>query len=122
MISFIVIGKNVEYTITKCLDSIINSVKKNEIDIYEIIYIDSNSTDNSIRLVQSYRNVTSIILSNKPNAAIARNLGFKKSTGSELIFIDGDMELVADFLPEILDENHQLKYDFVSGDLINYFY
>ena len=38
-----------------------------------------------------------------------------------LFFIDGDMEIIPSFFPLVIKDNH-LKYDFVSGNWIDYHY
>jgi len=51
MIGFIIIGKNEGPKLVKCINSIKRTIDHNGIGEYEIIYVDSNSTDNSIELV-----------------------------------------------------------------------
>jgi len=122
-ISFIVIGRNEGWRLVKCLESISFAIKKNKITNYEIIYVDSNSTDGSIERALSFKEVRVFSITGVFNAAIARNIGVKESSGNILFFIDGDMEIQADFLPVVYNPlNGDLKYDFVSGQWINYYY
>jgi|SaaInlStandDraft_1057018.scaffolds.fasta_scaffold19182_2 glycosyltransferase involved in cell wall biosynthesis len=122
MISFIVIGKNISNTINRCIDSIIKTVLKNNINYYEIIYIDSNSSDDSIKKAILYENIKIYKIIKNPNAAIARNLGFDKSNGNVLFFIDGDMEIIPETLKELYSPENGLKYPFISGDWIDFKY
>ncbi len=78
-ISFIVIGKNEGWKISKCLGSIYSCIEKNKISNYEIIYVDSQSNDDSIERVKKYKEVKIYSIINKTNAAIARNNGAKES-------------------------------------------
>ena len=48
MISFIVIGRNEGWKLTKCFESIYDTINYNKLINYEIIYVDSASTDDSI--------------------------------------------------------------------------
>jgi glycosyltransferase involved in cell wall biosynthesis len=121
-LSFIVIGRNVSKTITICIDSIIATIKENSSFTSEIIYVDSGSTDNTLRMLSAYQDVKIVELIGEYNAAIGRNVGFKVSSGKILFFIDGDMELNPSFLKSISDVNNEIKYDFVSGDLVDYYY
>lgn len=122
MISFIVIGKNIERTIKLCLDSIFNFVKVNKIECFEIIYVDSDSNDNTITIAKNYP-IRIFQIRGEANAAIGRNVGAKHSKGEILFFIDGDMELVNDFYEYVFDKDSQtLKYPFVNGYLIHKFY
>lgn len=122
MISFIVIGRNEEMHLGKCFKSIHKACDENSILDYEIIYVDSNSSDRSIEIALTH-NVDKIFKLTKIwNAAMGRNIGAKHASGDILCFLDGDMELVSSFIPKILDEKMSLKYDLVSGDLLHHYY
>lgn len=89
-ISFIIIGRNESINIDKCIESI-TSLKYHN---YEIIYIDSNSTDNTDEVLKKYKYVKSYkIKSNMYTAALARDCGVEKSNGEYIFFLDGDMEI-----------------------------
>lgn len=121
MISFIIIGKNIEPTISICLDSVFNFIQKNSIINYEVIYSDSDSTDNSVKIASQYQ-VKIIQLKGELNAAVGRNEGAKVSKGDLLFFIDGDMELIPDCFPFLFKNENQLVYPFLRGALINKYY
>ena len=114
MISFIIIGKNEGWRLEKCLQSIVSIVKQDKIVDYEIIYVDSRSTDNSIELAKQY-GAKAFLIMGECNAAIARNIGAKEAIGDILFFIDGDMELFSGFLPKVLTQDGRLEYPFISG-------
>lgn len=114
MISFIIIGKNEGWRLQKCLHSISYVVEQDAIANYEIIYVDSQSTDNSIELAKQY-GAKAFLITGECNAAIARNIGAKEAMGDILFFIDGDMELFPGFLPKVLTQDGQLEYPFISG-------
>ena len=85
-ISFIIIGRNEGWKLTNCLKSVFNTITYNKLDNYEIIYVDSKSTDNSIESVKQFKNVKIFQLTIDYNAAIARNVGANKSKGQVLFF------------------------------------
>lgn len=122
MISFIIIGRNEGWRLTKCLKSVYNTINANELKNYEVIYVDSKSSDDSIERAQEFNGVNIFQLTRDFNAAIARNIGAKESKGDVLFFIDGDMEIQEDFLPLVYEQNKGLIYPFVSGELENYYY
>lgn len=122
MISFIVIGRNEGWKLTKCLQSITETIENNQLKNWEIIYIDSTSTDDSIERAKTFNKTKIFIITGKYNAAIARNIGAKEASGNVLFFIDGDMQIRSDFLPLIYNEDEGLFDDFVSGQFINYNY
>lgn len=116
-ISFIIIGKNEAINIDKCIESI-NSLKYHN---YEIIYIDSNSTDNTDEILKKYSDVKAYkIKSNMYTAALARDCGVERSNGEYIFFLDGDMEISNDsdiyFCIELLQKNN---IGIVSGELDN---
>jgi glycosyltransferase involved in cell wall biosynthesis len=122
VISFIIIGRNEGWKLTKCFESVFETVKKSMLSDFEVIYVDSNSTDDSLQRALSFKSVKVLHLIGDYNAAIARNSGADECIGEVLFFIDGDMEIIPDFLPLVYEENLGLKHDFVSGQVINYNY
>ena len=122
MISFIVIGKNEGWKLKKCFQSIFDTIKYNNLAKYEVIYVDSNSTDNSIEIAKSFKKIEVYQITGICNAAIGRNIGAKESKGDTLFFIDGDMEIMPEFLPLVYSEEKGLIDNFVSGNLVNYYY
>ncbi|TLX75651.1 glycosyltransferase family 2 protein [Labilibacter sediminis] len=121
MISFIIIGRNEGWRLKLCLKSAEKTIKQCKLNA-EIIYVDSQSTDDSLRVVKEFALVKVFVITGKYNAAIARNIGVKESQGDSLVFLDGDMEVNPDFLSLIFDDQQKLKYDFVSGNFMNYYY
>lgn len=121
MISFIVIGKNEGWRLTKCLESIYKTVEADRITDFEVIYVDSKSTDNSASRAKAYIGVKVYSITGVCNAAIARNIGAKEAQGDVLFFIDGDMEIESGFLPKVIT-NNQLVYPFLSGICVDYNY
>lgn len=115
MISFIVIGRNEGWKLVLCLDSVIDTTKKNHIDDFEILYIDSLSTDDSVSIAKGYDKIRVFEITGKCSAAIARNIGAKEANGNILVFLDGDMKLNADFLCMAISENEKLIYPYLTG-------
>ncbi|MBS2099106.1 glycosyltransferase family 2 protein [Carboxylicivirga linearis] len=120
-VSFIVIGRNEGKRLLDCLKSIENAINQMSLDA-EIIYVDSQSSDNSVELAKSILKCKVFRITGIYNSAIARNIGVKESNAENLVFLDGDMDLKSSFLPIILDECGDLKFDFVSGNFINNYY
>ncbi len=122
MISFIIIGRNIEKTITLCLESIFRFTKENKISSYEVIYVDSASSDKTIEISKLYT-IRIILITGQVNAAIGRNEGAKHAKGEILFFVDGDMELIPDFWDFVYDKSKKrLKYPIISGYLRHKFY
>lgn len=122
MISFIIIGKNEGWKLTKCLKSVYNAIVQNQLKA-EVIYVDSNSTDDSINRASEFDKIKIYkLLEHKTNAAIARNVGAKEAKGNYLCFLDGDMELFSEFLKEAFDTKWRLIHPLVGGKLKHKYY
>jgi len=83
-ISVIILTKNSEETIAKCLESIFNQTIKPD----EVIVIDGHSKDNTLKFVKQF----SVKLFIEPGLGYgyARNYGVQKAKGDIIFFIDSD--------------------------------
>lgn len=88
-VSIIVPVYNSEKHIKKCIDSILNQTYKNT----EIILINDGSKDNSLDVLNSYKEkYSNVIVVDKKNEGVSltRNLGITLATGTYIMFIDND--------------------------------
>lgn len=88
-LTIIVIGKNEEVILDRCFSSI-NKITNN------IIYVDSDSTDNSINIAKKYSDIKIISLKTKNyfhTASLARSIAAKEVKTRFIQFIDADMTL-----------------------------
>lgn len=122
MISFIVIGRNEGWKLTKCFESILSVIKKHALRRHEIIYIDSKSIDDSVERAKSFNKIKIFRIIGECNAAIARNIGAAEAKGENLFFIDGDMEINEKTFSLLYNEDDGMKYEFCSGNFIDYNY
>lgn len=122
MISFIVIGRNEGWKLTLCFKSIFYLINHLGLTNYEVLYVDSQSDDDSIKRARIFQQIKIYRITGDYNAAIARNIGANESHGNVLFFIDGDMEIMPGFLPLVYDEKKGLIHDFVSGNWENLYY
>lgn len=114
MISFIIIGKNEGWRLEKCFASVHQVIAEDRLADWEIVYVDSKSSDDSVSIAKQY-GARVYLITGECNAAIARNIGAKEAKGDVFFFIDGDMEIMAGFLPVVLNADGALIYPFVSG-------
>ena len=108
LVSVIIPVYNVEKYLRQCLDSVINQTLK---DI-EIICVDDGSTDNSLKILQEYKekdNRITILTQQNQYAGVARNNGLKIATGKYLSFLDSDDFFELNMLEEMYNraENDQ---------------
>ena len=123
MTGFIIIGKNEGTKLVRCIHSILKTIEEDNIGDYEIVYVDSNSSDGSVELVKDIKgNIKIYGITGKASPAIGRNIGAAESNADLFCFMDGDMELVGDFLPKVMDETGGMRYPFVSGQFENVYY
>ena len=120
-ISVIIPTYNSENTIKRAFDSIfIQSIR----NFIEIIVIDDNSSDNTIKVVEGIKlkkNFGLKLISNKNNmgAGYCREIGIKISTGFYITFLDSDDVWLSNKLYDqikYMEENQNAK--FVIGDYI----
>ena len=105
-VSIIIPTHNSERTIGECLDSVMRVEQQN----YEIIILD-DSADRTKKIIRQYKNENVkfiIIKCNKP-AGAKRNYGAALSKGNILVFIDDDVIITRDWLPNLItDLNEQI--------------
>lgn len=117
-ISVIVPIYNVEKTLKKCVDSILNQTYKNP----EIILIDDCSQDNSVAIAMDYsaRYENVILLRQPENQGVdqARHLGLKNAKGEYIMFVDSDDWLPPNAIEILLFEIENENADVVTGSLV----
>ena len=116
LISIIVPVFNAEKYIAQCLDSILNQTYK----YLEILCINDGSGDNSINILNQYKNRDSrIVIIDKQNEGISatRNIGLKKAKGEYLMFVDAD-----DWLDPYACEKALMTLDKNKADIVMWSY
>ncbi|HEY0308950.1 MAG TPA: glycosyltransferase family 2 protein [Acidobacteriaceae bacterium] len=100
LISVVIIGRNEGERLRACLASV--AAMRHEDFALELIYVDSNSTDNSLSIAQSAGAHTLTVDTRYPTAGLARNIGWNAATGEYILFLDGDTILDPDFVRTVL--------------------
>ena len=118
-ISIIIPMHNAEKTIERTIKSIFNQRYKE----YEVILIDDESTDNTIKICNSikeeYNNITIKIISiKKAGPSKARNEGIKASKGKYIMFLDAD-DYYEENMLEIM--HNEIKNDDITLICCNFF-
>ena len=111
--SVIVPVYNVEKYIKKCLESVLNQ----DFDDYEIIVVDDETPDGSMKIVeglaQKYPEKFNIIHQENKGLGGARNTGVAAAKGEYLIFIDSDDYIEKDMLSKIDARLSEIPCDMV---------
>ena len=89
LVSIIVLTKNSSKTLDNCL----NSVRNQSYPDIELVIVDSQSTDDTINIAQKY---SAKIVNTDWKLLGARYLGFGKSNGEYILYLDSDQMLYPD--------------------------
>ncbi|MBQ9020147.1 glycosyltransferase family 2 protein [Candidatus Saccharibacteria bacterium] len=109
-ISIIVAAYNIQDYISACLESIIKQTYKN----LEIIVVDDGSTDNTKKLIRTFKKQDSrikVIHQKNSGLSAARNSGVLASTASYLCFIDGDDTISPDYVEKLYSRIYHTRAD-----------
>ena len=91
-LSIIVIGRNEESRIERCLRSVFAALEG--VNNYEVIYVDSASEDQTVEVAKQF---PIRIVQLRPDWSLSpsagRYIGFQQATGQLLMFVDGDTVL-----------------------------
>lgn len=103
------------YNYGKYLSATIKSCLKQSHSPTQIIVIDDGSTDNSVEIAQSFKQVETVA---KKNEGVVRtkNLGIKLSQSTWTLFLDADDTLPGDYLEQMLKTAHEENADVVYSD------
>jgi glycosyltransferase involved in cell wall biosynthesis len=88
-VSVIIPVYNVENYLSECLDSVCNQTLSN----IEIICVNDGSSDDSLKILNQYRQVDDrikVISQNNQGLSASRNNGLKEATGRYIYFLDSD--------------------------------
>lgn len=109
MLSIIIPALNEE----KYLPLLLDSIKKQDFNDYELILADANSTDATARIAAKYG--CKIIPGGLP--AKGRNEGAKIARGDNFLFLDADVVLPDNFLKKFLEKFHKENADMATTAL-----
>ncbi|WP_187424725.1 glycosyltransferase family 2 protein [Campylobacter concisus] len=112
-ISFVVPVFNKKEHIRDCLNSLISQ----DMDDIEIIVINDGSTDNTLEILEEYKD--KIILKTKSNAGVsaARNDGILLASGKYTICVDADDYVEKDYASCVYDIAEKFDADIVITDM-----
>ena len=117
-ISIVIPLLNEEESLEELFQKIRTVLNENNL-VFEVIFVDDGSTDQSWKVIKSIKkrhgNVKAIRFRRNYGKAAALSEGFAKSTGSVVITMDADLQDSPDELPSLYKMINQDGYDLVSG-------
>lgn len=115
-ISIIVAAYNCSSTISRCINSILQSSGGLNI---ELIVVDDGSTDDTASTIDSIRDSRIIVIHTLNNGvSTARNIGLSRACGEYVTFVDSDDYVSSDYL-EILYAHAKAGYDLVISEAVD---
>ena len=114
MISIIIPVYKVEKYLKQCLDSVINQTYRN----LEIICINDDSPDNSLKILEEYKEKDKRIkIINQENQGLAgaRNTGIDSAQGEFIFFLDSDDDLPLNAIEKLYNKQKEKNADIVIG-------
>lgn len=105
LVDIIVIGRNEERFLARCLESAREASERLEQECQvhsQIVYVDSHSTDRSVEIAERARVSVRFAPRQFRTPPNGRMAGFLQTHGDYIMFMDGDMELHPDFLVEAM--------------------
>ena len=114
VISIIIPVFNAEKYLGRCLDSVMEALSGVR---GEVLLVDNNSTDDSLKLVRAYQRkfpgIVCVLQCHTPGAAAVRNFGVLEATGDYLWFIDADDYIDKTAVAKLLEVAQNEKADLV---------
>lgn len=114
--SIIVPVYNGELTIEKCINSVLNQ----NYDYFEIVIVNDGSSDNTLKVLEKYKDNKNIKIINKLNSGVsdARNKGIKTSSFDWILFLDSDDWIEPDSLVNLNKLINEYNPDYIITELI----
>lgn len=114
-VSIIIPVYNSESFLSRCLDSAVRQT----LDDCEIICVNDGSTDNSLKILNNYKNkydnIVIIDLKRNGGVANARNKGINAAKGEYVGFIDSDDYVDDGYFKNLYDYSIGNDYDLIRG-------
>lgn len=112
-VSIIIAAYNVENTIEECIHSLLALSYPQE--KLEIIFVDNSSSDNTLHILNTYRNTLRILQEERKGPAAARNKGLFHATGEIIAFTDADCTVDKDWIQKIIVPLQDRQVGVVGG-------
>ncbi|MCC4346848.1 glycosyltransferase family 2 protein [Limosilactobacillus reuteri] len=115
LISIIIPAYNVEKSIKKCLDSLLSQTFSK----FKIYIVNDGSTDNTLKILRSYKNNSKIEVINQKNqgVSVARNNALIRVKTPYIAFVDADDYVKKDYLTHLIQGFSDRSIDLVIDQI-----
>ena len=110
-VSVVIPVYNEEEVLDKCLTALVNQTVKAD----EIIVVDNNSTDNSVKIAKRHK--VRIVKEKKQGISYARNAGFNSAKYDIIARADADVEVAPDWIQRIKTAFLNQEVDGLAGSV-----
>lgn len=89
---------------------------------FEVIIVDADSRDGTLKIVGSYRTPfpLQLVRSQSKNVGYQRNLGAKKARGEYVLFFDADITIPKNFFFQLYKSLRKKSVDFATTTIVTY--
>lgn len=120
LVSIVIPCYNSEAFVARAIDCALDQTYRN----CEIILVDNNSSDGTLKLLQSYAanypDKINVFEESKRGAPAARNKGLKEAKGEWIQFLDSDDEILPDKVLNQMKVAENNDFDLIVGNRIKY--
>jgi len=105
LLSIIIVSFNTSKLTVSCINSITRDIElKNKNIPYEIVVVDNNSTDDSVKEILNLKFKNLSLIQNKENLGFskANNIGIKKVKGEYVLLLNSDTEIINSSISQCL--------------------
>ncbi len=106
------------YNTEKYLEACLKSIKEQSYRNFEVIIVDNNSSDNSLRLIKKEiknHKRFSLLSEKKAGQGNARNAGLRRAKGELICFVDSDDLIAKDYLKWLYESMKESNSSLATG-------
>ena len=109
------------YNSERYLNKLFNCIKKQDCNLFEIIFVNDGSADDSLKMLQEFKKqnlqlVVKIFSQKNKGVSSARNVGLKNVQGDYLLFVDSDDSFRKNYFSEMVKSIETEKSDLVVSE------
>ncbi len=118
-LSIVIVSHNTRLLLKRCLDTMYSSLSRAPFT-YEVIVVENNSTDGTLKMLKSYKSVKIILNPSNYGYGKANNQGIMSARGEVILLLNSDIEVLNNAIGVLFAFFlAQPQNSFVGGKLFN---